>query len=1051
MRSTPRSASRRTRRPERRFLLLIVLAALLIGLIVISPKEPTRMAFNVDAEGKVISLHDGLVISEIMSANASALPDENGQFTDWMELWNQGTEDINLKDVTLSNRPDKAKFIFPEHILPPDGRVIVFCDNTNRNDPGRPFHANFKLSSIGTEVYVFDTTGHVLRSLKVPTLNPNEVYALQADGEYIKTPNYSPGFANTPEGHQAYLGQYAVTTGDIVINEIMPAPRSGLRDEDNELSDWVELRNTTDQDYPLDNLALSDNPDRPVKWVFPEGAIIPANGYYVVFCSGKDRVNAQGFPHTNFSLGAEGEIVTLSTRQGQLLDRVQYSLIPADRSWGRDPVNDTWRLFNIGTPGAPNDASGEAQAERFLLSRNPTGVYISEMMSSNDSFPAVPDQPATDWVELHNGTDQVRDLSGHGLSDSLTWPRKWRFPQGAVIYPGEYKVIRLNKSQDAGTNAAQLQANYALKRAGGEEMTFSDPDGNVLDRVIMPEIPLDISYGRTPGQDGFFYYDVPSPGAVNTGGFHGFAARPTLSVAGGLYKENVLVEITAQEGARIRYSLDGSVPTLDKGLDYTGPIEVKDTIALRARAFIPGLQPSQPVTATYVMKTYFTLPVVALVIEPDELWNNETGMLAAGLYEDGRPIDLTAYKTIPFRHPSPTYREHGKVRRPSYAEMFDTQSGKVVFSQGTTMGLIGQYSLDMPQKSFKVVAKAALGTRYFDAPLFADRPFEQYKSFVLRVSGNDAVWTRMVDGVQSRLIDQLPDKHVINQAWQPVIVYLNGQYWGHYNLRERVSRYFVAQHEGIPLEDADNMTIIEGGSTRYYGSNAEWVAFRKKMNESNPATNPEDLQYILDNVDVDSLFDWMALEMFFANTDSGNIRYYRVPGGKWRWIVFDMDYGLFIAANNGVRNILNPKGHGANDDVDNSLFLKILENDQMRDKFLRRFGEIFQFYTTERMLAQVDESYNLLQPEMKLHWERWAPFNLKNIAFDLPQTADGATRYWESRVERLRNVVRKRPRHCWVQAQEWFKLTDQQMVEYFGPKPAFPPEADLNKDDRAIE
>ena len=387
----------------------------------------------------------------------------------------------------------------------------------------------------------------MLRSLKIPTLNPNEVYALQADGEYAKGPNYSPGFPNTPEGHRAYLEQYAVTTGDISINEIMPAPRSGLRDEDGELSDWVELYNTTGRDYPLDNLALSDNPDRPVKWVFPEGAIIPAHGYFVVFCSGKDRVNAQGFPHTNFSLAAEGEVVTLSTRQGQLLDRVQYSLVPADRSWGRDPVTDTWRLFNIGTPGAANDAEGEARAERYLLSLNPTGVYISELMSSNDSFPAVPKTEATDWAELYNSSDQARDLSGYGLSDSLSWPRRWRFPQGTIIYPGEYKVIRLNKSQDPGTNAAQLQASYAIKRAGGEEMTFADPEGNILDRVILPEIPLDISYGRTLGQDGFFYYDLPTPGAA-TAAAYGLRAPAVLYRRA--VQENVLLEITARARPR---------------------------------------------------------------------------------------------------------------------------------------------------------------------------------------------------------------------------------------------------------------------------------------------------------------------------------------------------------------------------------------------------------------------------------------------------------------------------------------------------------------------
>jgi len=348
------------------------------------------------------------------------------------------------------------------------------------------------------------------------------------------------------------------------------------------------------------------------------------------------------------------------------------------------------------------------------------------------------------------------------------------------------------------------------------------------------------------------------------------------------------------------------------------------------------------------------------------------------------------------------------------------------------------------------MAKAAFGGRYFQARLFEDRPFDEYKSFVLRVSGNDAVWTRMVDGVQSRLVDQL-DTSVIHQAWKPVIVYLNGQYWGHYNMRERVSRYFVAQHEGIPLGQADDMTILEGGSSNYWGSNTEYLAMRKRIRESNPATNLEDLQYILDNIDVDNLFDYLAIQMFFANTDSGNIRFYRVPGGKWRWIMFDMDYGLFSASNNGVRNMMNPKGHGSNDDVDNSIWLKILENEQMKDQFLRRFGVIFQKLTSEVMLKQVQECYDILAPELPMHYERWAAYNLKNISSEQPQTVDGCLRYWNSRVDRLRNTILKRPRHCWVQVQEWFKVPDAKMIEYFGPKPPFPPEAELNKNDKAIQ
>jgi hypothetical protein len=305
----------------------------------------------------------------------------------------------------------------------------------------------------------------------------------------------------------------------------------------------------------------------------------------------------------------------------------------------------------------------------------------------------------------------------------------------------------------------------------------------------------------------------------------------------------------------------------------------------------------------------------------------------------------------------------------------------------------------------------------------------------------------MVDGVQSRLVDQVPDTTVIHQAWRPVIVYLNGQYWGHYNLRERVSRYFVAAHEGIPLEKADDMEIIEGSSKTYYGTNKNYLEMIKRIRKSDPKNNPEDLQYILDNVDVDNLFDYLTYQIFFANTDSGNIRFYRVPGGKWRYIMFDMDYGLFNSSNNGIRNMMNPKGHGANDDLDNSLWLKLLENEQMFDRFMTRFGQLFQFFTTERMLAQIDECYHILEPEMPMHFERWAEHNLKNISFDQPQSVDGCLRYWNERVDRLRNVAMKRPRYAWVQMKEWYNLSDEVMIHYLGPKPEFPPGATVSNKD----
>lgn len=1042
------SNTSRIKKHDGRILLFVLFILAIAALFMLSPKEPLFKALNITNDKAGVNEHKGLVISEVMSANTSAFPDENGNFSDWIEIWNSSDKAINPKGLTLSNRSDKAKFVFPEMIIRPNERIVVFADNTNKNDPGSPLHAKFKLSSLGCAVFLFDTSGYVLDSVEVPTLNVDENYYLTADGSWKKGENmYSPGLENTQSGHDEYMRAFDFQAGSLVINEIMAAPKSGLRDEDGDLSDWFEIKNLSDKMIDLSDFAISDNPLRPLKWIFPKGSVIAPNSYFLVFASGKNRANVGGYPHTNFKLSAEGESLVLSTRQGKLVDRIKYETLPIDQSYGRNEQTNEWKVFETATPGTANTEEGARLADRYLRANNPTKVFISEVMSSNNSIKIPGSTKISDWVELVNEGREPINIGGFGLSDNISWPRKWRIPQGTTLMAGERKVIFLDKTKQSKTSG--LHAPYALKRSGGETMTLSDPSGRILDKIHLPSIPVDFSYGRVSGKDGFFYFDAPSPGSENNIGLPGFAQSPSFSLPSGLYKENIFLNLKVEDSnTRIFYTTDGSIPTIENGIEYRHGqegIPITNSVVIRARSFKQGYQPSETITKSYIMKTYYTLPVVSLVTDPKELWDGKRGMLAAG---DG--IDLSQYTKIPFRRPTPVYRLHGKEFRPGFAEMFDSKDGSTFFSQGAEFAIIGQYSLDMPQKSFKVKAKASLGSRYFNAKLFEDRPYEQYKSFVLRVSGNDAVWTRIVDGVQSRLVSDVPGNKVIHQAWRPVIVYLNGQYWGHYNLRERVSRYFVAQFEGIPLEEADNMTILEASWKSYYGSNKEYRAMIKKIRASSPATNDEDLQYILDNVDVDNLFDFLSYQIFFANTDSGNIRFYKIPGGKWKWILFDMDYGLFASSNNGIRNMMNPKGHGSNDDIDNTIWLKLLENPEMRDRFLRRFGEIFQFLTTERMLAKIDELAKQIEPELTIHYERWAQFNLKSISVEQPLTVDGCIRYWNSRINRLRNVAKKRPRHCWVQVKEWYNLSDEQMIEYFGEKPEFPADAELNNADKKI-
>lgn len=368
--------------------------------------------------------------------------------------------------------------------------------------------------------------------------------------------------------------------------------------------------------------------------------------------------------------------------------------------------------------------------------------------------------------------------------------------------------------------------------------------------------------------------------------------------------------------------------------------------------------------------------------------------------------------------------------------------GTKVLNQGMEFGLQGQNSLDIPQKTFKVRAKSLYGAKTFQAALFDDRPFTEYKSFVLRISGNDALWTRLLDGFQSRMMDAYGSQ-VIHQAWNPVVVYLNGTYWGHYNMRERVDRFFVAQHEGLSLDEADQMTILEANSTVNYGSNKEYLEMRNKIKEGDPANNPEDLQYILDNVDVDNYFEYLAFEMFFGNSDPGNIRFYKLnqEGAKWKWIFYDADYGMFKSTFNSPRSYTKESGMG-DKNINNVIFLKLLSVPEYKDKFLLKLADIYKTFTTEYMLSILEPMVAQLEPEMPLHFARWAEETDPAIIAEVPNTPDAALRYWESRIDRLRNTCTWRPHYLWGYIKDAFELTDQQMIDYFGEQPPLEPDAE---------
>ena len=185
-------------------------------------------------------------------------------------------------------------------------------------------------------------------------------------------------------------------------------------------------------------------------------------------------------------------------------------------------------------------------------------IRISEVMASNDSVATYPKAGFTDWVEIFNSGDTPVDLSGWGLSNNPEKPRKWQFPDGTTIRPGEYRVILCDKDADQ-RGDAQLFAPFNISKKSGEVILLTDAEGAVQDRITLPEMKTDISFGRSPEDGGLYCFDPPTPFAANSGSFPGYAAAPSFSEEPGFYDSAVHLRIIVPEGTQVFYPYRGSM------------------------------------------------------------------------------------------------------------------------------------------------------------------------------------------------------------------------------------------------------------------------------------------------------------------------------------------------------------------------------------------------------------------------------------------------------------------------------------------------------------
>ncbi len=894
-----------------------------------------------------------LVLSEALLDNQSAIPDENGVFSDAVELYNASGEAIDLSGYYLSDSlEDRFAWCLPQRIVQPGQYVVIFCDGENYIADDGTIHASFALNR--RETLVLTDTQGAYQSLALDQSQENMSLALE-NGQYISMAP-SLGFANTAEGAQAMEQQRIDFASPLAIRELL------LRDAgvslDGKIQDAVEIVNRSESAVSTAGWYLSDGGD-PYAYPLPEQLLQPGACMVVPIC----RENG------GFAL-SEGELLYLTGSDGRCAPPVAWIAPEAGKSLHVAYSGSEMSVIaGQITLGYENTSQGH---DAWLRENLPQGLRISEMMSANQSFLADSNGKTYDYLELYNASSDTIDLSGYAISDNPARPDKYPLGQGTVA-PGGYYIWILSDQQDISLPYPQIP--MGLSSQG--DFLYLSKDGQIIDWVHIPSLPGDMAYGRAGGEAGFSYLTQATPGRANAKGAE-LSQTPVAITAQGCYNGVEYVDVELSGPGPIYYTTDATAPSQYAKL-YTGPIRITSTTVIRAQSREEGKQPSEILDLTYLINEGDQLSVVTLVADPEALlgWT--------GIYN---------YYWM-------------DVEIPATVSLFEKEGGG--FSESCGLKMFGGYTRAYAKKSFACMFRDQYGAKSLQYPLFGEDNLSEFQAFVLRTGGQDSIKGRIRDELITSLVSQYTDVPV--QDYRPVTLYLNGKFWGVYFVREKVNENYVAGHYNVRAED---VTLQYGnGTDQEYRELVQYV-------KTHDLRLQEHYDYVAQRIDIDEFIDYHAAQMWTGNVDMGNIKYFKLPDGKWTWILYDTDLALTMAEYNSVVEQLNPAGTGADDLFSTALIVNLMKNDQFRDQFLRRLAwQAETIWNTPQILERIAYLEDMIRPDMERDIARWN----ESLAF------------WNAKMEYMRFVVENRGRYVYNHIKSYFHLTDAQMQEYGFQKP----------------
>lgn len=607
-------------------------------------------------------------------------------------------------------------------------------------------------------------------------------------------------------------------------------------------------------------------------------------------------------------------------------------------------------------------------------------VVINEYSCSNINGPTDAFGEREDWVELYNTSSSAVNLSGYFLSDKPTNLDKWEIPAGMIIPGNGYMMVFCSGRNTV--SGSQLHPSFRLTQTSNEWIILSDANEDVQDSIHIVHLTKNNhSVGReTNGSTTWKLFLTPTPNATNTGAVNFYTSTPVFGTAPGFYPGTQSVTITCPDaGATIRYTLDGSVPTTTSTL-YSGPVSIPTTKVLRAKAFSAN-EPSLTKSGTYFINVSHTVPVISIA----GAGNNSVESLLNG---------------------------NQSITPQGFFEMFESDQSFVDAGEGE-FNKHGNDSWYYDQRGFDFIMRDQFG--YNDAiehQIFPETDRTSFQRLIIKAAASDnypfETGATHIRDAFVHTLSQKADLKLDERTWKPCVVYLNGTYWGVYEIREKADDSDFTEY--YDQQDKFNLQYLKtwGSTWEEYGApNAQpaWNSLRNYI-QTNNMGNAANFHYVDSLLNWESLVDYFVLNSYIVSQDwlNWNTAWWRGmdPNGdhkKWRYTLWDMDatFGHYInytgipdpSANAdpcNAENLPNPGGQGHTD-----ILSKLIdESPTVHQYYVTRYVDLVNtYFSCTYMNYLLDSMVAQIQPEMPGQIARWG----------------GSMTEWQSHIQDLYDFI----------------------------------------------